>query len=521
MSVIVAKMFEADMSEFQFVFSQEACIKTIIYFAIMYLAVMFFNTITISKYKLIDLLHADKKNEKVKLRNPILAIFIFIIGTFILGYAYYLVTKGVSSIKSEIELLVPIILGIVSTILIFWAFSGFLLKTIQMMKRIYYKGTNMFILRQLNNKINTTVISMSVICLMLFMTITILSSSLSLRVAMAKDMEEMTPVDINLYKTANLKESTTKKNGEIVFYSKEKIENSKIPLSQTLENCGLDMNVLKDTVEIPIYKCDDVTTEKFFGKYIDTVKPQFPYFKFEALEEIVKISDYNKIAKLYGIEEYELNNDEYIMLCNFEGMKNMRNIALKDGDNYLEIAGEKYKSKYNECKEGFIVISTSHSNIGIILVPDSCNLEEEDKDMYLLAGNFNAKKEEEKEEIHKIFADNNSELLRNLAEKDFKVDGMTKITIIESSVGVATIVTFIAIYLGLIFLIASSAILALKQLTVSTDNKERYEVLRRIGCDEKMINKSLFWQIRNFLLIATYSCSNSFYFWHTVCYDYA
>ena len=123
MSVIVAKMFEADMSEFQFVFSQEACIKTIIYFAIMYLAVMFFNTITISKYKLIDLLHADKKNEKVKLRNPILAIFIFIIGTFILGYAYYLVTKGVSSIKSEIELLVPIILGIVSTILIFWAFS--------------------------------------------------------------------------------------------------------------------------------------------------------------------------------------------------------------------------------------------------------------------------------------------------------------------------------------------------------------------------------------------------------------
>ena len=53
MSVLVAKMFEADMTEFQFVFSREACVKTIIYFAIMYLAVMFFNTITISKYKLI------------------------------------------------------------------------------------------------------------------------------------------------------------------------------------------------------------------------------------------------------------------------------------------------------------------------------------------------------------------------------------------------------------------------------------------------------------------------------------
>ena len=72
---------------------------------------------------------------------------------------------------------------------------------------------------------------------------------------------------------------------------------------------------------------------------------------------------------------------------------------------------------------------------------------------------------------------------------------MTKITIMESSIGLATIITFIAIYLGVIFLIASSAILALKQLTDSSDNKQRYTILRKIGCDEKMINKSLFRQI--------------------------
>ena len=78
------------------------------------------------------------------------------------------------------------------------------------------------------------------------------------------------------------------------------------------------------------------------------------------------------------------------------------------------------------------------------------------------------------------------------------MDGITKIVIIQSSVGVATIVTFIAIYLGVIFLIASAAILALKQLTESSDNKQRYLVLRKIGCDEKMINKALFSQIAIF-----------------------
>ena len=146
-------------------------------------------------------------------------------------------------------------------------------------------------------------------------------------------------------------------------------------------------------------------------------------------------------------------------------------------------------------------MSTSHTNTGIILVPDSCNLGEDDKEMYFLASNYNADTDEEKEKIDFIFNDDNSELIKNLNFHDLKIDGMTKIIIIESSVGVATIVTFIAIYLGLIFLIASSAILALKQLTESSDNKQRYTVLRRIGCDEKMINKSLFWQIGIFFLL--------------------
>ena len=60
---------------------------------------------------------------------------------------------------------------------------------------------------------------------------------------------------------------------------------------------------------------------------------------------------------------------------------------------------------------------------------------------------------------------------------------------------------FIAIYLGIVFLIASSAILALKQLTESSDNKQRYTILRKIGCDEKMINQALFRQIFIFFMM--------------------
>ena len=250
MSVLVAKMFEADMSKFQFVFSKDACIKTCIYFAVMYVAVMFFNTFTISRYKLINLLNATKKNESIKIKKPVISILVFLFGAGILGYAYWKVTGDVNSLTTADKILPPILMGIVGTISIFWSLSGFVIQVAQKMKSTYLKDTNMFVLRQINNKINTTIISMSVICLMLFMTISILSVSLSLRNTMQRELADMTPVDLNLSKTANLPESYTNRQGKVINYTKEQIEDSKISIEETLKNNGLDMSVLKDVVEI-------------------------------------------------------------------------------------------------------------------------------------------------------------------------------------------------------------------------------------------------------------------------------
>ncbi len=496
MSILVSKLFEADMSEFTFVFSKQALVKTCIYFSVMYLAVMIFNTMTISRYKLINLLNATKKNEKVKMKNPFLAVLVFIFGSSILGFAYWKVTGDVHSMNTVEKMLPPILMGIVGTVLIFWSLSGFIITVVQRMKNIYFKDTNMFVLRQINNKINTMVASMSVICLMLFMTISILSSSLALRNTMQRDLIEMTPVDLNLYKTANLPESYIKYGIEY-RPSESQREDSRHPIQETLINNELDMNVLKDIVEIEVYATNDLTWKDFFGDSFNEVKKEFPGLAYGTAEEIVKLSDYNKMAKLYGINEYELNEDEYIMLCDFDSQTELRNKVLAKGNYPLTIAGKEYKSKYSTCQEGFITMSTSHTNTGIILVPDSCNLTEEMKEMYLLSANYNATTDEEKEEIEKIFAGNggSSNLIKSLNDNGIELDGFTKISLREASIGIATIVVFIAIYLGIIFLIASSAILALKQLTDSSDNKQRYTILRKIGCDEKIINKTLFRQI--------------------------
>ena len=390
MSILVAKLFEADMSKFQFVFSEEACVKTCIYFAVMYLAVIIFNTISISRYKLIDLITATKKNEQIKIKNPVLCIIIFLISAVMLGYAYYKVTVGANTLRTAEDLLPVILIGIVATFLLFWSLSGFILKIVQARKKLYLKDTNMFVLRQLNNKINTTVVSMTVICLMLFMTITILSSALSLRNTMQADLKEMTPVDLNLYKTAYLPDDG--KNTDVA------IEDSKEPVSYTLTNNGFDMNNLKDVVEIPIYATNELTWKESLGNTFEEAQQNFPMLMYDTAEALIKVSDYNKIAKLYGQQEYTLNDNEYIILCDFDNMTVLRNKALEQNQT-VEIMGKEYYPKYTECQSGFIYMSTSHVNTGFILVPDNIEFTDEMTEEYFLAANYNAQTDEEKERI--------------------------------------------------------------------------------------------------------------------------
>ena len=502
MSILVAKLFEADMTEFTFVFSKDACIKTCIYFAVMYIAVIIFNTLTISRYKLINLLTAVKKNEKVKLKNPIISILIFIASSVLLGYAYYLVTGGVYELRTGEQLLKPILMGVIGTVGIFWSLSGFILRLIQTRKSVYLKGTNMFVLRQLNNKINTNIVSMTVICLMLFMTISALSSSLSIQSALDSQLEKFTPVDVNLYKTAYLPESyVSSYSGKTIYNTETQIEDSRKPVSYTLETNGYDMNNLKDIVEIPIYAIPEWTMKTSLGDYSEKAMQQFSMLAYDTPETVIKISDYNKVAALYGNEQYSLNDDEYMVLCDFEQMINIRDEALKQNSD-IEINGKTYHAKYKKCKDGFVLMSTSNMNAGIILVPDSFEIKEENTEQYFLAANYNAETEEEKIELNNVLAGEvDSELFDNLSEKEINLEGMTKISLTEASKGLSTIIIFIAIYLGIVFLIASSAILALKQLTESSDNKQRYTILRKIGCDEKMINQALFRQIFIFFMM--------------------
>ena len=493
MSVLVANMFEADMTKFTFTFSSGSMIKTCIYFGIMYLLVIIFNTFSVSKCKLIDLLNAKKKSETVKLKNPILCVVVFIIAVAMLSYAYYNVTVGVNNLQYFSDILFQMALvGAIGTFLIFWSLSGLILRLVQSMKRVYLKGLNLFTIRQINSKINTTVFSMTVICLMLFLTICIFSSALSLKNSMSANLKELVPIDIEFYKPLNARETY-----HMVVNDSEN-EDSKVSIWDTLEKYNLDIkDDLKDITELTSYQQADLTFAKTLGNTLDEVKKDYPFLLVDSKEEIVKLSDYNRVAKLYDNPTYTLEDDEYLILADYDSMVELRNKALEE-NTIITINGKEYHPKYKECQDGFIDIATNHINVGIIVVPDKAVENLIEAKAYVLA-NYKADTKEGKREVE----DKINALEQNYPNIDQEtlLSASSKISLYDASIGLSAMATFIGLYLGLIFLMASAAILALKELSESSDNKEKFIALRKIGVDEKMLNRALFNQIAIFFAL--------------------
>ena len=470
MSVVVANLFDADMTRFRFVFSGAACLKTCGYFAIMYVLVMIFNSFNISRCRLVELIQADRKNERVKMKNPWVCTVVFLVAAALLGTAYWMVTAGVFDMNVADHIYVPVVMGCIGTFLVFWSLSGLLLRIFTGIRRVYYRGVNSFVLRQFANKINTTVVSITVICLMLFMTISVFSGALSMKKSLSTNLENCAPVDVNLVKPAEGKS-----------------------IQKVMEEGGISLKKeLADMAEYTIYQ-NDMEEKDFYGDSLQEVEKAYPHVGFGNKVRFMTIGDYNRIARLYGKDTYELKKDQYMVIADYKQMVLVRNIPLGRGQS-LEINGKKYIPKYRECQEGFVELAAQQLNGGIVLVPDGA-VTKDQSSVWGISGNYKAAdregKQEQEKRLNKVIKKEQKDA------KDTKdwVSVNTRLDIAQSSVGLGALVTFVALYLGIIFLISSAAILALKELSESADNRQRYDMLRKIGVDEKDIHKALFKQI--------------------------
>ena len=457
MSLIVSNLFQADVSRYEFVISGQAVGKSILYFLLIYLVVMIFNTLSVSRARLAEFITAGRKKEKNFLKKPLLSGLVFLLAVVMLGTAYYNVTANQQAMTTETDVLTQVLLGIFGTFLVFWSLSGFLMTAAGKFRKLYYRRLNSFVVGELSNKLNSTVMACSVICLLLFMTICLLFSAIARKEYKDQEAAKLAPVSISM--------------------SKEMTDSKSI--FDIMEVRGISMEDFQDLVSVYTYHLDEVTNYtligKSYGEEYDNQKA-----------EVMKVGDYNRAARVYHMPEYELKENEYLIVADQEGAVYIRNRGLAD-DREITIKGKSYHAKENTCQDGYLQMSYQPQNSGILLVPDSVKLGEEEQYKNYVMGDYRDKSKEFAQEMDQNFA----QILNPEQSTYGKIQVTTQSAIYDDSIGTSAMYIFLGLYLGICFLISGSAVLALKILSDSADSREKYQILQQLGCEEKEIRRAL------------------------------
>ncbi|WP_173385163.1 ABC transporter permease [Ruminococcus flavefaciens] len=499
MSAVVANLFEADMTEFKFTVSGSSIAKTIIYFSIMYAVVIIRSGIVIGKCRLITLMQSGRRSEKITMKNPWLCVIVFLISAAVLGYAYYMVGWNQMDLGPK-KILAAIIMGAVSTFFIFWSVAGMLLRVIMSVKGLYHRGLNSFTFRQISSKVNTTVASMTVICLMLFVTICTLSSAFVIRNNMNRQVEEFFPVDFYGEMTL-LDENDNPHYADIVKY---------------YEGAGFSLSDdFKEYHEFHTYFDPDFTMFNFIGDRMDefTSENQSVGVMMDYQNEIIKLSDYNALMKLYDKKPMELSEDEYAITATFSGMVSVYDWLLADKPE-ITVFGNTLKPRFDKTCYGYITPEMQPITTGVFVVPDSA-VDESGAGTAMYVGNYNAKDKNEIAAAEKAarehFDTARSDMLRDVhlgAHSYYN----TKIQAANDAIDLGALVTFLGLYIGFIFLVSCGAILALKELSESSDSASRYTMLRKLGVEEKEITGSVFTQSAIFFALPLLlACLHSYF----------
>ncbi len=457
MSLIVSNLFQADVSRYEFVISGQAVGKSILYFLLIYLVVMIFNTLSVSRARLAEFITAGRKKEKNFLKKPLLSGLVFLLAVVMLGTAYYNVTANQQAMTTETDVLTQVLLGILGTFLVFWSLSGFLMTAAGKFRKLYYRRLNSFVVGELSNKLNSTVMACSVICLLLFMTICLLFSAIARKEYKDQEAAKLAPVSISM--------------------SKEMTDSKSI--FDIMEVRGISMEDFQDLVSVYTYHLDEVTNYTLIG---ESYGEEYDNQK----AEVMKVGDYNRAARVYHMPEYELEEEEYLIVADQEGAVYIRNRGLAD-DREITIKGKSYHAKENTCQDGYLQMSYQPQNSGILLVPDSVKLGEEEQYKNYVMGDYRDKSKEFAQEMDQNFA----QILNPEQSTYGTVQVTTQSAIYDDSIGTSAMYIFLGLYLGICFLISGSAVLALKILSDSADSREKYQILQKLGCEEKEIRRAL------------------------------
>lgn len=540
MTFFTASLFKTQIANFHFFFSMHAFNLTLVCMLVMFVLTLLLNLRAVRRTKLIELMGAERRNESIKTRNPWIAIAIFAVGAVLVGVAYYrLLRDGFPLTATDSKLQdamnqfgITTAMVTVGTFALFWGLSGMLIKLLQSLRGVYWRGLNMFTVRQLAAKVNTVCFSMGVIAMLLFLAITSVTCGMSIANVMNENLERYNPVDVSqtyVYYTPDTldyyKEYVNPPEADRMVLADTTVDlypawhgdpwhgDRKGKSADNNDETGKKVNIADvagEHVQIDSYLSypfggsnPSVTPSEMCKTMGEKLPKAFGGSNADTMGLFVTpASQYNKLRQMMGEEPVSIGRDQYLLTCDMGGELGDLYTKFMAGGHALTLGGHELKPATDKSDEDTAAIANSAmgSNPGTVVVADELlsqlNLQPYSSNLLV---NY-------KQGMDTTEAD---ESIKNTLLDNLLVDGkepgswgvfITRSEMYTQAAQMYGMISYLAIYIGFVLVVACAAILSIQQLSNVADGSRNYRVLAQIGCDDRQIRHSVMAQQAVFFL---------------------
>lgn len=544
MTFFTASLFKTQIANFHFFFSVHAFNLTLACMLVMFVLTLLLNLRAVRRTKLIELMGAERRNESIKTRNPWIAIAIFAVGVVLVGVAYYrLLRDGFPLTATDSKLQeamsqfgITTAMVTVGTFALFWGLSGMLIKLLQSLRSVYWRGLNMFTVRQLSAKVNTVCFSMGVIAMILFLAITSVTCGMSIANVMNENLERYNPVDVSqtyVYYTPDrlnyYKEYVNPSEADRMVLADTTVDlyhawhGDRVDpddVADGIKGKSADNDETVKKVNIADVAGEHVQIDSYlsypFGGSNPSVTPsEMCKIMGEKLPKalggsnadamglfVTPASQYNKLRQMMGEEPVSIGRDQYLLTCDMGGELGDLYTKYMAGGHALTLGGHELKPATDKSDKDTAAIANSAmgSNPGTVVVADEL-LSQLNLQPYSSSLLVNYKQgmdtTEADESIKYTVLDN---LLVDGKEPGSWGVFITRSEMYTQAAHMNGMISYLAIYIGFVLVVACAAILSIQQLSNVADGSRSYRVLAQIGCDDRQIRHSVMAQQAVFFL---------------------
>ena len=498
MMYVTANLFEATIPGFAFVFSPGAALSTLACYAAIFALSLLLNVREVSRYRLIDLINADKVSEKVKARSLPVCVVLFLVSLVLMGVAYRtLLENGVMSDKfGQATALVS-----VGTALFFFSVSGFLLRFLQGRPGVYLRGLNAFTLRQLNSRVNTAWVSITLVCAMLFVAICGVCTGFSVSRGISDALEKGSPYDASInayprglmiagmddadYDLPEVNEEAASDGFDMVAAMRRKVSDWDGIVSATAQvNQYMPSGAQGGISQRWAYETTSYATDATLDEVLGQNDSRFAF---------VRVSQYNALRALLGEKPVELGRDECLVWSDFTPLDGFWE-AFIDQHPGFEALGTTLHPR-GMAHETLCNTGSAASVTGALVVPDEVLPD----DLVPAKTSLDVTYSGSVDECEQRFQDACEAACGPADSRGVEAWPVcfmeTRQAMADSTVGLTVVTTYLAIYIGLILLISCASVLSIQQLSAVADDVSRYRVLAELGAEPAQIRGALMVQV--------------------------